>query len=201
MKEPIEFYFDFSSPYGYLACLQTRAIERETAREVVYKPYLMGAVFKTTGRQPLASHALVWDYAHRDIQRCARRIDAPFTLPDPFPVATAAACRAFYWVEQHQGRDSARQLAQRIYTSYFVDGRDISSATVVAEVTAGEHADIGTVSAALEDGGLRQRLREITDQAAQRGIFGSPFFIVDDEPFWGHDRIEDVIEWSNSGGW
>lgn len=201
MNKPVEFYFDFSSPYGYLASLKSHEIERESGREVVYRPYLMGAVFKTTGRRPLADHPLVWDYARRDIERCARRIGTPFSLPEPFPVVTASACRAFYWTEEKEGHEAARDLAHRLYAAYFVEGRDISSREVVIAVAAGETHDADVVAGALEDEAIRQRLRDITAQSAQRGIFGSPFFLVDGEPFWGHDRIADVIEWSRRGGW
>ncbi len=201
MSDTIEFFFDLSSPYGYLAACRVREIEKATGKTVVFKPYLMGAVFKVTGRQPLANHPLIWDYARKDIKRSARKINVPLKLPDPFPVATASACRAFYWVQQNEGIDAARELAHALYSAYFVDGQNIGNRDVVVEVIADKTRNETEVIAALNDDTLKQSLRQVTESAAQRGIFGSPFFVVDEESFWGHDRINDVIEWSTHGGW
>ena len=88
-------------------------------------------------------------------------------------------------------------LAMRLLHAYFAHGRNISKTDVVAEVTGGDRE---TVSAALNDEQLKNDLRRRTDEAAARGIFGSPFFIVDGEAFWGNDRIDDVIRWAN-GAW
>ncbi len=197
MSKPIEFFFDFSSPYGYLAACRAAHIEQSTNRSVEFRPYLMGAVFKTTGRKPLNNHPLVWDYARNDISRSARRLNISFSLPDPFPVVTASACRAFYWTRSREGEDAARALAMRLLHAYFADGRNISKTDVVAEITGG---DPDTVTTALNDESLKNDLRRLTDEAASRGIFGSPFFLVDGEAFWGNDRVDDVIRWAN-GAW
>lgn len=197
MSDPIEFYFDFSSPYGYLAACRAAHVEQSTGRALEFKPYLMGAVFKTTGRGPLSNHPLVWDYARNDVARSARRLNVSFAVPDPFPVVTASACRAFYWVSSTEGDDAARALAMRLYHAYFAEGRNISKTDVVAEVTGGDRE---AVTAALNDEQLKGDLRRRTDEAAARGIFGSPFFIVDGEAFWGNDRVDDVIRWAN-GAW
>lgn len=111
MTTPIEFFFDFSSPYGYIAASRAGEIEQASGRELAFNPYLMGALFKSTGRQPLASHPLVWDYAKHDVARTARRFGIDFNLPEQFPVATASACRAFYWVRANEGDKAARALA------------------------------------------------------------------------------------------
>jgi 2-hydroxychromene-2-carboxylate isomerase len=198
---PIEFFFDFSSPYGYLAACRAAEIERAAGRVLKFTPYLMGAVFKTTGRQPLAHHPLVWEYAQNDLARSARRHEIPFNLPDPFPVATAAACRAYYFVLEREGADAARNLAMTLYRAYFVDGINIGETDRVVEITAGGQADRAALSETIAGDDAKQHLRAVTSEAARRGIFGSPFFIVDDQAFWGHDRIEDVIRWSSDGPW
>lgn len=200
MSEPIEFFFDFSSPYGYLAQCASKRIEDESGRALVFRPYLMGAVFKETGRAPLKNHPLVWDYAQNDVARSARRSGVPINLPDPFPVITAGACRAFYYIQSTEGDAPARELARQLYEAYFVDGKNISKSDVVIDIVS-KGRDSQLIQAALTDERMKLKLREITAEAISRGIFGSPFFIVDSEPFWGHDRIDEVIDWANSGGW
>ena len=200
MPQPIEFYFDFSSPYGYMASCEINALGERHGREVDWRPYLMGAVMKLTGRRPLVDSDMVAKYTVRDLARTARRIGVKFALPDPFPVATIAACRAYYWlVEQDPGQ--AKSLAKALYAAFFVDGRNIGEPGMVLEVAANAGVDRDALGAALQDPAVKEKLKTVTDDAAARGIFGSPFVIIDGEPFWGHDRFDQVDRWLASGGW
>ncbi len=99
------------------------------------------------------------------------------------------------------GGEQARDFARRIYAALFIDGRNISEIDVVVDLatTAGANAD--ETHAALGNQSIKDRLRQETDAAIERGVFGSPFFIVDGEPFWGNDRLGDVDKWLETGGW
>ena len=198
--KPIEFYFDFSSPYGYVASCQIDTIAERHDRRVLWRPFLMGAAMKLTGRKPLVMQPMVADYAKTDLARSARRAGVKFSLPDPFPVATVAACRAYYWLLD-QDEEKAKSLAQALYVAYFVEGRNISEPEVVLDVAGALGVDRDALSAALQDQAVKDRLKQVTDDAVARGIFGSPFFIVDGEPFWGNDRLREVDEWLETGGW
>ena len=200
MPDPIEFYFDFSSPYGYLASERIDAIAARHGRDVTWRPYLMGVAMKTTGSTPLVNRPMVGAYSRRDMARSARRLDLPLTLPEPFPIATVAACRAVYWRERN-GAAAAKTLARALYRAYFVDGRNISEPDVVADVAAGTGADRDAVLAGIAEPAVKDRLKEVTGAAIERGVFGSPFFMVGDEPFWGHDRMDEVDRWLETGGW
>ncbi len=199
-SKPIEFYFDFSSPYGYLASCQIDRIAEKHGRTVLWRPYLMGAAMKVTGRQPLVVQPMIADYTRIDLPRSARRAGVKFSLPSPFPVATVAACRAYYWLLE-QDEEKAKSLAQALYVAYFVEGRNIGEPEVVLDVAGALGIDRETLSAALQDPKIKNRLKEVTDGAITRGIFGSPFFIVDGEPFWGNDHLREVDEWLEAGGW
>lgn len=200
MSQPIEFYFDFSSPYGYLAACEIDALAERNGRNVDWRPYLMGAVMKITGRRPLVENELVAKYTGNDLARTARRIGVPFVLPNPFPVATIAACRAYYWVAEHDS-EKAKALAKALYSAFFVDGKNIGEAEVVLDVAESIGVDRSALSDALQDPAVKEKLKTVTDDAAARGIFGSPFVIVDGEAFWGHDRFEQIDRWLSSGGW
>ncbi len=135
MAAQIEFFFDFSSPFGYLAATRIAPLAARYGRSVLWRPFLLGAVFKVTGSGPLPSLPLKGPYSERDMARSARFLGIPFNFPDPFPISTQAPARAIYWLEQHAPeRIEAAVLA--LYRAYFVDGRDISSPETTADVLA-----------------------------------------------------------------
>jgi 2-hydroxychromene-2-carboxylate isomerase len=197
---PIDFYFEFSSPYGYIAANLAEELEKRTGRAVTWRPMLLGPVFKITGQPPLVAIPLKGEYSKRDFPRTARLHKIPYNHPEKFPIGTVAALRAFYWVHDRDPM-KARELAKALYRAYFVDGVDIGPAPAVVEVarTAGVEAE--ALSAALEDPAIKERAKREVDAAVARGVFGSPFFIVDGEPFWGCDRIPMLEDWIRTGGW
>ena len=200
MPAPIEFYFDFSSPYGYLASTRIDAIAARHGRSVNWHPILLGAVFKVTGGAPLASIPLKGPYSERDMARTARLMGVPFRLPGKFPIPTQAAARVMLWV---QGADpqSAKTVASALYRAYFAEDRDISDPAVCADVAAQCGFDRAHAVAGLNDAGVKEKLRAEVDAAMARGVFGSPYFLVDGEPFWGADRLDHVDRWLATGGW
>ncbi len=200
MAAAVEFYFDFSSPYAYLATAEIDAIAARHHRTVTWRPVLLGAIMKETGARPLAEIPLKGDYMRRDVPRAARLLKLPFQWPAAFPFAAIAASRAFYWLD---GRDQtkAKLFARALFKAYFGDGRDVSGAEAAAEIASHVGADKAQVLAALQDAAVKERLKTETDAAKAKGVFGSPFFFVDGEPFWGHDRLADVDRWLAKGGW
>ena len=196
MTDPIDFYFDFSSPYGYLASTRIDAIADRHGRSVTWRPFVLGAAFKVTGQRPLVEQPLRGEYANRDFARSARLLGVPLELPEPFPFFALAASRACYWVGDAA---RAKALAKAIYHAAFGEGRDVTPVATVAEIARG--LGIEGVEQGVEKPETKAKLREATDEALARGVFGSPFFIVDGEPFWGHDRLEHVERWLATGGW
>ncbi|MCP5367327.1 MAG: 2-hydroxychromene-2-carboxylate isomerase [Hyphomicrobiales bacterium] len=200
MTTPIEFWFDFSSPYSYLAMDKVEEVAQGAGREVVWRPFLLGAVFKETGNRPLTQQPIKGDYARHDCPRVARYLDMPWTWPDPFPIATMAAARAYYWIER-EDPDTARKFARLAFNTYFGKGIDITPAEVVVNIAAGCNVDPAALEPALSDPAVKQALKDRTAEAVERGVCGAPFFFVDGEPFWGSDRLWMVKKWLRTGGW
>jgi 2-hydroxychromene-2-carboxylate isomerase len=198
MPAPLDFYFDYSSPYGYFAAMKIDELAARHGRDVNWKPILLGAVFKITGGQPLPTLPLKGVYALRDIERSARFHGIAYHHPTKFPIATQAAARAFYW--QH-ARDPAlaKKLAQALYRAYFVDDRDISSPEITADVAASLGPRREDVLAALKDPAVKDQLKNEVDAAIKLGVFGSPYIVVDGEPFWGIDRFDQLERWLARG--
>ncbi len=200
MAIPIQFYFDFASPFGYMAATRISSLAAKHGRSVEWKPILLGVVFKVTGGVPLPSAPLKGEYSKRDMERCARLHGIPFKMPSKFPIASQAPARAIYWLEP-QGSARQEEAALALYRAYMVDDRDISSPDITADVAASIGLDRQKALDVIADPVMKERLKTETETAIQRGVFGSPYMIVDDEPFWGADRMEHVDKWLATGGW
>jgi len=200
MANPIEFYFDFSSPYGYLASTTIDALAARHGRSVTWRPVLLGAMFKVTGGQPLPTIPLKGSYATHDMARTARLLKVPFKLPSKFPIAAIAPARAFYWVSDRDAK-LAGALARALFHAYFAEDRDISNPEVTGNVAAKLGASKEELLHALNEPAVKERLRIEVDAAIERGVFGSPYIVIDGEPFWGADRLDQVERWLETGGW
>ncbi|MBX2823593.1 MAG: 2-hydroxychromene-2-carboxylate isomerase [Gammaproteobacteria bacterium] len=203
MAQPIDFYFDFTSPYGYLASTRIEEVASRHGRSVNWHPIVLGFVFKVTGSVPLVSIPLKGEYATMDIERSARQHNIPYRLPDNFPVGTVAAARTCLWLKSADfGNDpeTMASMVHALYRAYFVDNIDISDTANVIAVAAAQGIDTDTLSSALENTEVKGLLKTAVDAAVEKGIFGSPFILVDGEPFWGHDRLKDVEQWLETGG-
>lgn len=200
MANPVDFYFDFSSPYGYFAAAKIDTLAARHGRTVNWRPILLGAVFKVNGQQPLPNIPLKGSYALRDMLRCARLQGLPFKVPSKFPINTIAPCRAFYWLYA-QNPALAKKLALALYHAYFAEDLDISSAEITSSVAAKLAIDPAALAAGLNDATVKDHTRNEVDAAIERGVFGSPYMIIDDEPFWGADRLDQMERWLAKGPW
>lgn len=200
MSEPVHFYFDFSSPYGYFAAVKIDGLAEGFGRSVVWHPFMLGVIFKKSGNRPLTQQPLKGDYVIKDWERLARFQDLRWQFPETFPVATLAAARAYYWLAETDAA-RAKKFGLAVYDTYFGLGEDISDAEKIADIAAGLGIDRGELLAAVGDDKWKQRLKDETAAAIDKGVFGSPYFIVDGEGFWGADRLWMVKRWLKSGGW
>ncbi len=200
MANPIQFYYDFASPYGYMAATKISALAAKHGRSVEWKPILLGVVFKVTGGVPLPMAPLKGDYSRRDMERSARLFNVPYKLPSKFPIAGQSPARVIYSLEA-QGAARQEQVTLALYRAYMVDDRDISSPEVTADVAGSVGLDRQKVLDVIADPVMKEKLKTETEAAIARGVFGSPYIIVDGEPFWGFDRLEHVDRWLQDGGW
>jgi 2-hydroxychromene-2-carboxylate isomerase len=202
MPAPLDFHFDFISPYGYFASLHIEALAAKHGRAVNWRPMLLGvAVLKVMGLKPLLDTPLKGDYVRRDVRRHARKggitlgrgFDAPVGNPLP-------AARAFYWVREHHPSQQAA-LVHALYHAYWGEGRDLSTPEAVAEAARPTGIAAAELAAGAASAEAATLLREAVEASLAAGIFGSPTVVVDGEPFWGVDRLSDVDEWLQRGGW
>jgi 2-hydroxychromene-2-carboxylate isomerase len=200
MPNPIEFYFDFSSPYGYIASEKIDALAAKRGREVSWRPFLLGVAFKTTGGVPLPTIPMKGPYHLRDMLRTAKFLGVAYRHPSVFPIASVAPTRAFYWLDAKDPK-CAKALAQALYRAYFLENIDISKPEETIAACARFGLDAGEARAAINDQAIKDRTKSEVDKAIAAGAFGSPYIIVDGEPFWGSDRLDQIDKWLATGGW
>lgn len=199
-KAAIDFWFDFSSPYGYLMAEKIDAVAAKHGRKVKWHPILLGVIFQATGSRPPADGtSSKAAYMFRDFARSARHMGIPYKMPSRFPLPTQNAARAYYWLH---GQDCAlaRQFALAVYRAFFVDDLDISAPETVLEIAAKIGVDRNSLETALQSPEIKARLKEECDAALKAGVFGSPHIIIDGEPFFGADRLPQIEHWLETGG-
>jgi 2-hydroxychromene-2-carboxylate isomerase len=198
-KAPIDFWFDFSSPYGYLMAEKIDAVAAKHGRKVKWHPILLGVIFQATGSRPPADGvSSKGRYMALDFHRSARFLGIAYNPPSRFPLPTQNAARSYYWLH---GQDCAlaRRFALAVYRAFFVDDRDISAPETVLDIAAGLGVDREVLAAALQSPEIKARLKDECDQALAAGVFGSPHVIIDGEPFFGADRLPQIERWLETG--
>jgi 2-hydroxychromene-2-carboxylate isomerase len=200
VSDPIDFWFDFSSPYGYLLSERIDEVAARFGRKVRWHPILLGVVFKATGSAPLTlQNPAKAAYSLLDFARSARFMGVPYRHPTRFPLATQNAARAYYWLH---GEDCAlaRRFAHAVFRALYVDDRDIAAPDVVLEIAAGLGVDRSSLETALQRQEIKDRLKAEVDNALAIGVFGSPHVMIDGEPFFGADRLPQIEKWLDTGG-
>ncbi len=200
----MNFYFDYSSPYGYVASERIEEIATRHGRQVHWCPMLLGAIFKVTGAAPLTEYPVKGAYALHDFNRSAREYKLDYVQPETFPIATVAAARATLWAKERTDPDSAEKtaaLVHALYRGFYVDTRPINEARTVVAIAGEVGFDTSQVEQAIGDTTIKTRLRQDIEAAIELGVFGSPTIEIDGELFWGSDRLEQIDRWLTVGGW
>ncbi len=195
MPAPIEFYFDFISPFGYIGSVHIERVAAKHGREVDWRPILLGVtVLKIMGMKPLPLTPLKGPWLDRDRERLSSLFDVPLRKHGLKGVNSLAASRAFLWLK---ARDEAlaKRFAQAIYARLWLDGVDITPAETVIAEAAALGVDAARLGAALETAEAKAALNDCVAAAVDKGVFGSPFFIADGEGFFGNDHFWMLEHW------
>lgn len=195
---PIAFYFDFTSPYSYIASEWIEALAARYGRTVDWKAVMLGALFQTSGLKAPVAYPLKREYALRDFERSARFAGVPLRNPEHFPIATQNAARLFWWL--HDKRDTtASHWARHCLRAYFARGVDLSVPQKLKELAAEFGLDPEQAETVWGDVRWKEKLKAVNDAAIGAGVFGAPYFIIDGEPFWGNDRRAQIERWLEKG--
>jgi 2-hydroxychromene-2-carboxylate isomerase len=199
MHKPIDFYFDFSSPYGYLGSTKIDALAASHGRSVHYRPVLLGAVFNNVGNTPMMTIPHKARYSWHDLERTARFHGIPYKRPTLFPQSTQVAARAVLWLQANRDHATAIRFAHAVYAAMFVHDQDITAPARILDIAAGLGINRAALATALETPELKNALKAEVSHAIEHGVFGAPFIIADGESFWGLDRFEQLAAFLKNG--
>lgn len=191
MRATIDFYFDFSSSYSYIALPRLARLADDHDCHINWKPIALGVIFKAMNHAPPAADTTKGRYVWRDVERSAAFADLPFKWPEPFPFNSMTAARVF-WYLADSDTDRAVEWARAVFHTSFGEGRDCSSPDVLAAVAADLDLNGQELLEATGNEAVKERLKQVTGEAMERGVFGAPTFFVGDEMFWGGDRLEQL---------
>ncbi|MCW5772682.1 MAG: 2-hydroxychromene-2-carboxylate isomerase [Rhodospirillaceae bacterium] len=188
MPETLDFYFDFTSPYGYIA---SQVIDDLAARHgcaTRWHAFMVTAAYKQHNASNPLAHTAKEAYFRRDIPRTAAHFGVPFAFPPSWPENLVAAGRAFVWID---GRDpaAAKRFATAALRAYWAEGKALADPETVADIGAAAGEDRAMLRAALDDAAVKQRFIAAGNEVLAKGVFGSPQVVFRGELFWGTDRL------------
>ena len=187
----VEFYFDLGSPYSYLAYYRLLQIAEQQEIQVVYKPILLGGVFKATGNRSPIEVPVKGVYSILDMQRWAEYYQIPMQMNPHFPMNTLTLMRILTGV-QLLHLEKFEQVLKLLFDAMFGTPQNLNELTVLAEVLKPSGFSVEDIMSMVQSEVVKQKLITETEQAIQRGIFGAPTFFVGDEMYWGQDRLHFV---------
>ena len=187
----VEFYFDLGSPYSYLAYYRLLQIAEQQEIQIVYKPILLGGVFKATGNRSPIEIPVKGAYSILDMQRWAEYYQIPMQMNPHFPMNTLTLMRILTGV-QLLHLEKFEQVLKLLFDAMFGTPQNLNEPTVLAEVLKPSGFSVEDIMSMVQSEVVKQKLITETEQAIQRGIFGAPTFFVGDEMYWGLDRLHFV---------
>ena len=187
----VEFYFDLGSPYSYLAYYHLLQMAEQQEIQIVYKPILLGGVFKATGNRSPIEIPVKGVYSILDMQRWAEYYQIPMQMNPHFPMNTLTLMRILTGV-QLLHLEKFEQVLKLLFDAMFGTPQNLNEPTVLAEVLKPSGFSVEDIMSMVQSDVVKQKLITETEQAIQRGLFGAPTFFVGDEMYWGQDRLHFV---------
>ncbi len=184
----LQFFFDFSSPFAYLASTQVEALAQRTGATLRYRPFLLGALFKAVGTPDVPLFAMPEAkrrHAGLDMYRWADHLGVPLRFPTRFPMNTVKALRMVLQLPDEQ----KAALIAPIYKAYWAEDRDIADDAELSAIASEAGLDGAALVAGTKEEPVKARLKAATEEAVRLGLFGAPSFLVGDLLFWGQDRL------------
>ncbi len=191
MSKTLEFFFDFGSPTTYLAWTQLPKIAADAGVEITWKPMLLGGVFKATGNQSPVAIPAKAKYTFGDLGRFATRYGVPMAFNPFFPINTLVLMRG---AAGYLDTANFHTYVEAVFKAMWVEQKNMGDPAVVAQVLSAAGLEPAEFERLVNDEAVKQRLKDITEDAIKRGAFGAPTFFVDGEMHFGQDRLDFVAE-------
>ena len=187
MIKPLEFYFDFISPYSFLAHKQIRKIENKEGIKIIYKPVLLGGLHNLHGIKAPAFIPAKAKFMIRDCKLIAEKNKIQFKFNSYFPVKTLNLMRGVLISEED---DFQSYYIDKIFDAIWKDGLNMNDQLIIDKVLKNLEINPKTFILRSSNENVKNLLKEKTNDAFNKGVFGAPTFIVNNKLFWGQDRLE-----------
>jgi 2-hydroxychromene-2-carboxylate isomerase len=192
-NKSVEFFFDFGSPTAYLAYTQLPDVAQDAGAELVYRPMLLGGVFKATGNASPVNVPAKGKWMNGDIMRWAKRYCVPFNFNPHFPINTLTLMRGAVGMQMQQPQDFDRYV-KAVFKAMWVAPRNLGDVVELDAVLSEAGFDTQAFTALVGDPAVKAQLVANTEEAVARGVFGAPTCFVDGHMFFGQDRLDFVRE-------
>jgi len=191
----VHFWFEFASTYSYPAAARIAAVGEAAGVEIEWEPFLLGPIFRELGWKdsPFNLQPEKGRYMWRDLERICEGYSLPFRRPSEFPRGSLLAARVACL---GRGESWLPDFARAVYHAGFADDRDIADPQLIGDIIASLDLPADDVLARAEEESTKQVLKAQVERARELGVFGAPSFTIDDELFWGNDRLGDAIAWA-----
>lgn len=194
MTKQVEFYFDFGSPYSYLAFHQLPKIAQSRGAEIIWRPILLGGIFQATGNHSPVEVALKGVHLGTDLQRWAKHFGVPFQMNPYFPINTLPLMRGAVALQMRGDKAGLERYMAAVFNAMFEKPRNMGSPEVIGAMLHEAGFDPAQFLAMINEQAVKDQLKKSTNDAVARGVFGAPTFFVGEEMYWGQDRLHFVDE-------
>ena len=191
MIKPFDFFFDFISPYSYLAHKQIRKLEKENNIKINYKPILLGGLHKLAGVTAAAFIPSKTKYMIRDCKMIAEKHNIKFKFNTNFPINSLALMRGVFLAQNKKKLD---QYIDFFFDAYWEDGLNLNSDKILNSILINLNINFNEFQLIITDQKIKNKLTAQTNEAYNKGVFGAPSFIINNKLFWGQDRLEFVLK-------
>ena len=190
MTKSIEFYFDFVSPYSFLAHKKIRKIENNENIKFIYKPILLGGLHNLIGITAPAFINPKAKFMIRDCKMVAKKFNIKFTFNALFPINSLNLMRGFLSINS----DKKNTYVDNFFDAYWQDGLNLNEEKIIISLLKKCKINKDDFRRKIKDPKIKNKLKKLTHEAFKKDIFGAPTFVVNKKIFWGQDRLEYAIE-------
>jgi len=192
MGKKVEFYYDFSSPYTYIASTRIEKICEDNGAELEWKPFLLGGVFNEIGSTPALQIDNKFNYIRNDTIDSAKHYGVDFTFPEFFPLNSVRSMRGAF-AAQEKGK--LVEYNHEMFRLYWTQGVDLSKAEILGEAVSRIGIEAEWFVNRIAEQEIKDKLRDETTIAIERGVFGAPTIFIGEKMFWGNDRLDFVDDY------
>ena len=190
MIKPFDFFFDFASPYSYLAHKQIRNIEKQNKIEINYKPILLGGLLNLAEIKAAAFIPSKAKFMIKDCKLLAEKFNIKFKFNSYFPIQSLNLMRGTLLAEKE---NKASLYIDKFFDAIWRDGLNLNNQKIIDEILKNLTFNLEIFKLKISEQNIKDELKKKTNDAFSKGVFGAPSFIINNKMFWGQDRLEFVL--------